>query len=144
MESFSGKTVLITGSSRGIGKAIARKFAVAGADIIVNYRRAGGSSRSQAEELCDEIGKMGRKTMMVQADIALKDSVKSMFNEIKDTMGKLDYLILNAAKAPFKPVEKLFERELRQLVDTNYIGNIFCIQEALPLLEIAELERSKS
>jgi NAD(P)-dependent dehydrogenase (short-subunit alcohol dehydrogenase family) len=50
-------------------------------------------------------------------------------------MGKLDYLVLNAAKAPFKSIEKLFERELRQLVETNYLGNIFCIQSALPMLE---------
>ena len=77
----------------------------------------------------------GRRTMMVQADIALKNSVKNLFNDIRGNFGRLDYLILNAAKAPFKPIEKLFERELRQLIETNYLGNIFCIQEALPLLE---------
>ena len=135
MQTLKDKVALVTGSSRGIGKAIARKFAVQGADIIVNYRRAGGSSQSQAEELCKEIEQMGRRTMMVQADIALKNSVKNLFNDIRGNFGRLDYLILNAAKAPFKPIEKLFERELRQLIETNYLGNIFCIQEALPLLE---------
>jgi NAD(P)-dependent dehydrogenase (short-subunit alcohol dehydrogenase family) len=135
MHSLKDKVVLITGSSRGIGNAIARKFAIAGADIVVNYRKAGGSSQAQAEELCREIEKMGRRTLMVQADIALKNSVKNLFNEIREKFEKLDFLILNAAKAPFKPIERLFERELRQLVETNYLGNIFCIQEALPLLE---------
>jgi NAD(P)-dependent dehydrogenase (short-subunit alcohol dehydrogenase family) len=56
-----------------------------------------------------------------------------MFSEIREKCGRLDFLILNAAKAPFKPLEQLFERELRQLVETNFIGNIFCVQEALPL-----------
>jgi NAD(P)-dependent dehydrogenase (short-subunit alcohol dehydrogenase family) len=57
-----------------------------------------------------------------------------MFNEVGEKLGRLDLLILNAARAPFKPLEKLFERDLRQLVETNYLGNIFCIQEALPLM----------
>jgi NAD(P)-dependent dehydrogenase (short-subunit alcohol dehydrogenase family) len=129
------KVALITGSSRGIGNAIARKCAIAGADIVINYRKAGGSSQEQAEKLCREIEGFGRRALMVQADIAIKDSVKNLFAEAGGKFGRLDFLILNAAKAPFKPFEKLFERELRQLVDTNYLGNIFCIQEALPLLE---------
>ena len=126
---------LVTGSSRGIGRAIARAFAHAGAHIVVNHRRTGGSSHAQAEELCREIERGASRSLMVQADIAQKDSVTGLFSEIKAKMGRLDYLILNAAKAPFKPIEKLFERELRQLVETNYIGNIFCIQAALPMLE---------
>ncbi len=138
MDGLNRKVALITGSSRGIGKAIARKFAGEGTDIVINYRKAGGSSQAQAEELCKEIEAMGRRTLMVQADISSKESVKNLFTETADQMGRLDYLILNAAKAPFKPLEKLFERELRQLVETNYMGNIFCIQAGLPLLEKAE------
>jgi NAD(P)-dependent dehydrogenase (short-subunit alcohol dehydrogenase family) len=135
MHSLEGKVALITGSSRGIGQAIARKFASAGADIVINYRRASGSSLAQAEDLNKEIREMGRNTLMVQADISVKTAVKDLFSKISETFGGLDYLILNAAKAPFKPIEKLLERELRQLVDTNYMGNIFCIQEAVPLME---------
>lgn len=135
MHTLKDKLVLITGSSRGIGKAIAKKCASEGADIIINFRKAGGSSQAQAEELRREIEGMGRRALIVQADISVKDSVKHLFNEISREFGKLDCLILNAAKAPFKSLEKLFERELRQLVETNYLGNIFCIQEALPLLE---------
>jgi NAD(P)-dependent dehydrogenase (short-subunit alcohol dehydrogenase family) len=138
MNILKDKVVLITGSSRGIGRAIAKKCALEGADIVVNYRKAGGSSQAQAEELCTEIGGMGRRVLMVHADIAVRDSVRSMLGEVTEKMGRLDCLILNAAKAPFKPIEKLFERELRQLVDTNYTGNIFCIQAALPLLEKSE------
>jgi enoyl-[acyl-carrier protein] reductase III len=132
---FQDKVALITGSSRGIGNMIARKFGRAGADIIVNYRQAGGRSQEQAELLCHEIEALGRRTLSIQADISAKPSVQQMFNEVKERWGRLDFLILNAARAPFKPLEKLFERELRQLVETNYMGNIFCIQAALPLLE---------
>jgi len=136
--SFLNKVALITGSSRGIGKAIARNFALAGADVVINYRKAGGSSEAQAEALRGEIQAMGRRALLVQADIAVKESVRKLLNETDEKYGRLDYLVLNAAKTPFKPIEKLLERELRQLVDTNYLGNIFCLQEALPLLQRSE------
>ena len=136
--SFDNKVALITGSSRGIGSAIARKFALSGADVVINYRKAGGSSQKQGENLCNEIQGMGRKAFLIQADISTKASVKNLLNATYEKYGRLDFLILNAAKAPFKPIEKLFERELRQLVETNFLGNIFSIQAALPLLEKTE------
>jgi len=132
---FNDKVALVTGSSRGLGNAIARKLALAGSDIAINYRKAGGSSQEQGEHLCEEIRGMGRRAILIQADISKKESVKKLFQEIVREFGRLDFLILNAARAPFKPIERLLERELRQLVETNYLGNIFCIQEALPLLE---------
>jgi NAD(P)-dependent dehydrogenase (short-subunit alcohol dehydrogenase family) len=134
-DAFEDRVVLITGSSRGIGSAIALRFAQAGADVIINYLTGGGRSQQQAEFLCKEIRNLGRKAFVIQADISVKKSVKQMFDEVRQEAGRLDFLILNAAKAPFKPLEKLFERELRQLIETNYMGNIFCVQEALPLLE---------
>jgi len=134
MHSFKDKVALVTGSSRGIGNAIARKLAASGADVALNYRKSGGSSQEQARKLINEIEALGRRSILVQADISDKAAVKSMFNEIGEKLGRLDLLVLNAARAPFKPLEKLFERDLRQLVETNYLGNIFCIQEALPLM----------
>jgi len=134
MQSLKNKVALVTGSSRGIGNAIARKLAASGADVALNYRKSGGSSQEQARKLINEIEALGRRSILVQADISDKAAVKSMFNEIGEKLGRLDLLVLNAARAPFKPLEKLFERDLRQLVETNYLGNIFCIQEALPLM----------
>lgn len=132
---FTDKVALITGSSRGIGSSIAIKFAKAGANIALNYRKLGGKSQEQGETLCKELQAMGRSAALIQADISIKEAVKNLFGEINKQFGRLDFLILNAARAPFKPLERLMEREIRQLVDTNYIGNIFCIQEAMPLLE---------
>ena len=132
---FQDRVALITGSSRGIGHTLARSFARAGADVVINYRQAGGRSQEQAGQLSREVEQMGRRSLVLQADISGKAAVKQMFTQVRERFGRLDFLILNAARAPFKPIEKLFERELRQLVETNYLGNIFCVQEALPLLE---------
>ena len=131
---FTGKVALVTGSSRGIGRAIAVAFARAGSNLVINHSKAGGSSRKKAEEVCREIETLGREAFVVEADIGVKSSVREMVELISGRYGRLDFLVLNAAKAPFKPIEKLLEREIRQLVETNYIGNIFCIQEALRLL----------
>lgn len=135
MDGIRGKVALITGSSRGIGKTIAQQLAHAGADIALNYRKDRGASKTKAEKLLKEIQCSSSRSILIQSDISKKDSVKAMIKTVSDELGKLDYLILNAAMAPFKPIEKLFERELKQLVETNYLGNIFCIQQAIPLLE---------
>jgi len=135
---FENKVALITGSSRGIGKAVALAFARNGADVVVNHRKESGASLSHAREVCGEIETMGRRVFAVPADISIKASVGKLFEETVREFGRLDFLILNAAMAPFKPIERLLERDLRQLVETNYMGNIFCIQAALPLLENTE------
>jgi NAD(P)-dependent dehydrogenase (short-subunit alcohol dehydrogenase family) len=134
---LNAKVALITGSSRGIGRAIALKLASEGADIIINYRKPGGVSEKRALELLDEIKGMGRSAWLIKADISSPDEVKEMFRQVHEDVGRLDFLILNAARAPFKPLHKLFRREIRQLVETNYEGNLFCVQQALPLLEKA-------
>lgn len=132
---FEGRVALITGSSRGIGSSIARKFASMGSDVVLNHRKAGGSSQGHAEALRSEIEGMGCRASLIQADISAKEAVKELFIRVREVFGRLDFLVLNAARAPFKPIERLLERELRQLVETNFLGNIFCIQEAAPMLE---------
>jgi enoyl-[acyl-carrier protein] reductase III len=134
-EMFVKRVALVTGSSRGIGRTIAHRMAVAGADVVIHYRKSGGSSQAKAEALSREIEALGRRVLVVEADIASRERVRDLFEQIRTTFGRLDFLVLNAARAPFKPIERLLERDLRQLVDTNYLGNIFCIQEAVTLLE---------
>jgi enoyl-[acyl-carrier protein] reductase III len=129
------KVALVTGSLKGIGRAIALKLAESGINIVINDKKITGHAGEQTQTLLSEIRSMGRQAIFVQADISQKKSVKELFEKTQNFFGRLDYLILNAAQAPFKPVDRLLERDLKQLVETNFLGNIFCIQESLPMLE---------
>jgi len=132
---FVNKVAMVTGGSRGIGAAIALRFAASGAEVFINHRKAAGSSRAKGEELQERVARMGGRLTPFAADISSRPAVKEMMAAIGRDAGRLDFLILNAARAPFKPIERLLERELRDLIEVNYMGNIFCVQEALPLLE---------
>ena len=128
------KVVLVTGGSRGIGAAIARRFARTGARLVLNHRDGKGGSSRMAADLCGEVEAAGGQAVAMPADISKKDSVRTMFAQVEEEFGRLDVLVLNAARAPFKPWDKLLERDLKLLVETNFLGNVFCMQAALPLL----------
>ncbi|MFI5165790.1 MAG: SDR family oxidoreductase [Thermoanaerobaculales bacterium] len=133
--SFEHKVALVTGSSRGIGSAIALAFAHAKADVAVNYRSPTGSSPGRAERLCEQIRALGRRAIAVRADIGHAQEVRELIGATVQTLGRLDFLVLNAARAPFKAYERLLERELHELVQTNFVGNLLCLRAALPWLE---------
>jgi len=130
-----GRVALITGSSRGLGRVIARKLSDAGADVVLNYRKAGGRSEAQAQALAKELVERGSRAVAIQADISQKDAVATMCQEIAARYGRLDILVLNAARAPFKAVSELLRRDLLELVENNYLGNVYCMQQALPLMQ---------
>ena len=134
MGSCHGRVALVTGSSRGLGRVIARKLSEAGADLVLNYRKAGGRSEAQATALAKELVEHGSRAVAIRADIGHRDEVAAMFQEIGAQYGRLDILVLNAARAPFKRLGELLKRDLVQLVETNYLGNVYCLQEALPLM----------
>ncbi len=131
---YKDKVALITGASRGIGAAVARRLARAGVNLVVNHREGRGRSGKLAEEVCREAESEGVRAIPVPADISSKKSVEELFSQAEEAFGRLDFLVLNAARAPFKPWEKLLERDLRLLVETNFLGNVFCMQQALPRL----------
>lgn len=134
MEPCRGRVALVTGSSRGLGRVIARKLSEAGADLVLNYRQTGGRSEAQARALAKELVERGSRTVAIQADISQKDAVAAMFQEIAAEYGRLDILVLNAARAPFKRIDELLRRDLLELIETNYLGNVYCMQQALPLM----------
>lgn len=129
-----GRVALVTGSSRGLGRVIAHKLSEAGADLVLNYRKAGGRSEAQATALAKELVERGSRAVAIRADIGQRDEVATMFQEVAAHYGRLDILVLNAARAPFKRLGELLRRDLLQLVETNYLGNVYCLQEAMPLM----------
>ena len=135
MAELAGKVALITGSTRGIGRAIALRLAREGADIAVHGRSPDGPSRASAKAVCEEVRALGRRAAPFAADISRKDEVGALMEAVGSELGRLDVLVLNAARAPFKETTRLLERDLRQLVENNLFGHVFCVQKALPLLE---------
>ncbi len=134
MEHLAGKVALVTGSSRGIGRAIASALARAGADLAVHGRQTKGPSVASADALVAEARALGRRAETFHADIAIRTEVEALMKEIGERLGRLDVLVLNAARAPFKTTERLLERDLRELVEVNFLANVWCVQKALPLL----------
>ena len=135
MANLEGKVAWVTGSSRGIGRAIALRLARDGADIAIHGRSDAGPSRAAADEAAEAVRALGRRAICVAGDIARKDDVGAAAEQIEAELGRLDLLVLNAARAPFKETPRLLERDLRMLVETNLLGHVFCVQKSLPLME---------
>jgi 3-oxoacyl-[acyl-carrier protein] reductase len=127
MGELTGKVAIVTGASKGIGAAIARSFAEAGAAVAVNY----ASSKADAERVVGEIVKAGGKAIAIQADVAKRDDVKRLFEETKAKLGRLNILVNNAGVYRFGPLESLTEQEFHRHFDTNVLGVILAAQEAV-------------
>ncbi|MBP7864863.1 MAG: SDR family oxidoreductase [Acidobacteria bacterium] len=131
---LDGKSALVTGASRGIGRAVALRLARSGARVAVNHRSAAEPAERRAREVLRDIEALGGTGVVIRADIALRDEIRRMADAVREGFGRLDLLVLNAARAPFKPLERLLEKELRELTATNFTGNILCVREMLPLM----------
>ena len=115
MKELDGRIALVTGASRGIGKAIALKLASQGVHLVINYLR----KRSRAEETAVEIRKCGVRCLVLQANVAKDDQVEKMFGEVEKEFGKLDILISNAASGVLKPTWELTTRHWQWAMDIN-------------------------
>ena len=131
MIDLTGCVALVTGSSRGIGRACALLLAEAGADVIVNYV----TSRSAAEEVAERVQALGRRVAIVKADVSEEDDVVSMMGFVRDTFGVLDVLVSNAATGGFRPLLTTTARNFEAAMNTNVRALLFLVQSALPLLE---------
>jgi enoyl-[acyl-carrier protein] reductase III len=138
MIDLSGKVALVTGSSRGIGKACALRLAEAGADVIVNYV----TSRAAAMEVAEQIAAMGRHAYVVKADISEEEDVHEMMDFVRDQIGRLDILVSNAASGGFRPLLGASQRNFQAAFETNVLALIYLVQAAVPLLK-REQGRSK-
>ena len=134
MIDLSGKTALVTGSSRGIGRATAIRLAEAGADVVVNYVTSQGAAR----ETADRIASLGRKVYLVRADVSEKEDVDSMIDFLDREVGKLDIIVSNAATGGFRPLLKASKANFDAAFQTNVLPLILLAQAAWPLLQKAE------
>ena len=128
---FDGKTALVTGSGRGIGRAIALKLAQEGADLVINFFR----NRQPAEETAALCAAAGARTLLVKADIGDLDSLKGLFDEIDREFGGLDILINNAASGYNRPVEQQRPKGWEWTLNINARSHLFAAQYALPLMQ---------
>lgn len=128
--SLKGKVALVTGGSRGIGRAIAVRLAQAGADVAINYLR----QRSAADETCKMIEAAGTRSLAVRANVGEHKNIQFMIEEIKKIFSKLDILVSNAASGVLKPAIELTERHWRWTMDINAGTLLPLTQHSLPLM----------
>jgi 3-oxoacyl-[acyl-carrier protein] reductase len=127
MQTLSNKVALITGSGRGLGKAIAERFAALGADIVVNYSR----DKESADEVISNIRAMGVRVIGIQADVSNPSQIRQLFKTAKDFFGKLDIVVVNAGiELVDVPVTEYTEEQFDRLFTVNTKGAYFTMQEA--------------
>lgn len=131
MFNMTGKVALITGGSRGIGKAIAIRLAEHGMDIVVNYVR----HKQDALVTQKEVEKFGQRCLLVKANVAKEADVTTMFDKISEEFGCLDVLVSNAASGVLKPVLELTERHWNWAMDINARALLSLVQHGLPLMK---------
>ncbi|WP_374722570.1 enoyl-[acyl-carrier-protein] reductase FabL [Peribacillus tepidiphilus] len=125
------KVALVTGSSRGIGRHTAIRLAKEGYDLVINYAR----SKSAATEVASEIEALGRKVLVVKANVGDVSKIKAMFQQIEEFYGRLDVFINNAASGVLRPAMELEESHWDWTMGINSKAFLFCAQEAARLME---------
>ena len=124
---LGGKVAVVTGTSKGIGAAIAKHLAAEGAFVVVNY----ASSKTGADKVVAEITGAGGKAVAVQGDVAKKADIDRLFIETKRVFGKLDILVNNAGIYEFAPLEQINEEHFHKQFNLNVLGLLLTTQEAL-------------
>jgi 3-oxoacyl-[acyl-carrier protein] reductase len=127
MSELKGKVAIVTGASKGIGAAIAKGLAEAGAAVVVNY----ASSKDGADRVVKDIKGKGGTAIAVQGDVSKAADVKRVFEETKKAFGSLDVLVNNAGVYEFAPLESTTEDEFHREFNTNVLGTILATREAV-------------
>ena len=131
MFNMTGRVALVTGGSRGIGKAIAIRLAEHGMDIVVNYVR----HKQDAQKTAAEVEQRGQRCLLVKANVAKEADVSTMFEAISEGFGSLDVLVSNAASGVLKPVLELTERHWNWAMDINARALLSLVQQGMPLMK---------
>jgi enoyl-[acyl-carrier protein] reductase III len=131
MNSLQGRVALITGSSRGIGRAIALELAGRGADIVVNYLR----KKSAAEEVVAEVVARGRRAIAVRANVGDVTDIEAMFDCVRSEFGRCDILVGNAASGVVRSITQVEDKHWDWTLDINARSILRCARQAAPLME---------
>ena len=128
---LAGKVAIVTGASKGIGAAIAKRLADDGASVVVNY----STSREGADRVINEIAAAGGKAVAVRANLSKRSDVEALFAESKKAFGRLDILVNNAGVYQFSPLENITDEEFHKHFDLNVLGLLLASQAALRLFD---------
>ena len=127
MNSLKGKVAIVTGASKGIGAAIAKGLAEAGAAVAVNY----ASDKEGAGRVVAEIAARGGKAVAIRADMSKPAEVERLFEESERALGAPNVLVNNAGIYEFGPVETITEAQFRRHFDINVLGTMLAVQQAI-------------
>ena len=127
MGRLDNKIALVSGASRGIGKAIATELAREGAAVAINYR----SGEAEARAVADELAAFGNETMLVQANVSDKDESRGMVKRVIDHFGRMDVLVNNAGITRDRSMRKLTDDDWMEVINTNLNSVYFCTTAAM-------------
>ena len=130
-EGFEGRVALITGGSRGIGRALAFSLAERGAVPIINYRR----NEEAASETLRGIEERGVEGVAIRADLEQVDEIERMFSEVEERLGRLDFFVSNAAASNFRSIMELKPHNLERTFNLNVRAFVVGTQRAVPLMQ---------
>ena len=130
MGRLEGKTALVTGASRGIGRAIVIELAREGAKVALNYQ----SNDAAAKEVADQITKDGGTCLLVKANLADPKQARGMVKKVADQFGHLDILVNNAGITRDKQIGKMTDEEWQEVIQTNLNGCFYCTSAAIPIM----------
>ncbi len=134
---FKDKVVLVTGSTSGIGRQIAKQLLENNASVIINY----GHNDKLAQETIQELAHFKNNILLIKCDLSKENEVDKMFEEIKNKFGKLDGLVNCAAYDKVLSLEDLTVEEYRHELDVNVIARWQCIKNAIPLMKKSQMPR---
>lgn len=129
---LKGKCAVITGSTRGIGKAIAIKYASLGCNIVINYKSE--NDEVNARELSDEICKLGVDTLIVKANVGDFEEAKNLVEKAKEKFGKVDILVNNAGITKDNLILRMNESDFDNIINVNLKGSFNCLKAVTPIM----------
>lgn len=135
-KAMEGRVALVTGGSRGLGKAIAQRFAAEGATVAITARTMDPDPKYQGSlgQTCDEINAAGGTAIAVQADLSASEERERLFGEVVDRIGAPDVLVNNAAVTFLRPLDGFPEKRARLMVEMHLIAPLHLTQLAIPAM----------